>query len=89
MRLEPSPHLAPLAARLHTLCNFAAPGNYPGSQTPVGTGGKVLADAVRAQFAAAVSEQVAARHALDDEKALIEDVERCLRKGVKEYVKTL
>jgi hypothetical protein len=89
LRLEPSPHLFALQQRLHTICNSLAPGQFPGSKTPVGFGGKALAEAVVAQFRAAVPPEVAARHALDDMKALAEDVDRCLRKGAQEYVKTL
>jgi hypothetical protein len=65
-------------------------GAVPGGAPPLGrAGGRALADAVVAQFRAAVPPAVAARHALDDLDALAADVERCLRKGVREYLKTV
>jgi hypothetical protein len=52
-------------------------------------GGRELAEAVVTAFRASVPPEVAARHALDDLDFLAKDIERCLRKGVKEYLKTI
>jgi hypothetical protein len=64
--------------------------SVPGGAPPEGrAGGRALAEAIVTAFRAAVPPEVAARHALDDLDALALDIERCLRKGVKEYLKTV
>ncbi|EIN14428.1 hypothetical protein PUNSTDRAFT_140725 [Punctularia strigosozonata HHB-11173 SS5] len=102
LRLEPSTHLAPLQARLRALCNARTqqqvpsadepdlgPGLDEGRTAPGRAGGRALAEAIVAVFTAAVPPEVAGRHALDDLEALADDIERCLQKGAKEYIKSL
>jgi hypothetical protein len=57
--------------------------------TPGRAGGRAMAEAIATAFRAAVPPEVAARHQLEDLDALAMDIERCLRKGVKEYLKTV
>jgi hypothetical protein len=64
--------------------------SVPGGAPPEGrAGGRGLAEAIVTAFRAAVPPEIAARHQLDDLDALGMDIERCLRKGVKEYMKTV
>jgi hypothetical protein len=94
LELRASEQLSSLQGRLFTICKSRAPTRFPGSSTDTfpthGSGdGRVLAEAVAAAFRAAVSPEVAARHKLDDLDELAEDIDRCLRKGAEEYVKSL
>ncbi|KAK4702094.1 hypothetical protein P7C70_g4130, partial [Phenoliferia sp. Uapishka_3] len=88
LSLQPSPYLAAVTEHLHALCfklspshfNIAAPGTIYVNPR--------FAEGIIQQFREAVSPEVAARHVLDP-AIITDDLERCLNKGAKEFVKTL
>lgn len=84
-----APHSAAATAPVTRVPSPAEGARRPVPRPPLATGARALAEAVVTQVRAAVPPPVAARHALDDLGALAADIERCLEKGAKEFVKTL
>ncbi|KAL8283872.1 hypothetical protein RQP46_005304 [Phenoliferia psychrophenolica] len=88
LSLQPSPHLSAVTAHLQAICFELSPHHF--KRGPLGASAVTsdLAAGIILQFQQAVSPEVAARHVLDP-KVISEDLERCMRKGAKEFVKAL
>lgn len=88
LSLQPSPYLADVTEHLHAICWELAPANFESARPGASSVSPSLAEGILKQFLEAVSPEVAARHVLDPAK-ITDDLERCMRKGAKEFVKTL